>query len=206
MADKAEGKSDQTPSRININGYNQTFHAAPTHLEHFDVLLGRGRAYLRHPGNERMRTIVSDNLARYQSTEMRHDKTRITKEIVQTIKTSGDQPARFLRYDPRADRWTEVDDEVARVKVGTALRYLHKSSDAHAVSSTREMLRFPYEESSSEPARMIGVHQLYPDGDSSPLLSDAEILAELGYDIYSFGNEASGQNPKFEVRNHRRKR
>jgi hypothetical protein len=118
---------------------------APVNLDPFDVILGRGRAYLLHPGNTRMQTLVSDNLARYQSAIMRIEKARITKEIVQTIKTCGDQPSRFLGYDARAGRWTEVD----RVKVGAALRYQHKANNAYAVS---ELVTFPAEEPSPEPA------------------------------------------------------
>jgi hypothetical protein len=186
---KAKGKSDHSPSRISI--------LYEHHLEDFDVLLGRGRAYLHHPGNERMSTIVSDNLARYQSATTRIEKTTITKDIFRTIKTCGDQPARFLRYDPRAGRWTEVDDELARVKVSAALRYKRRPSKAHAASEstesspTREMVTFPNEEPSSEPTRMIGAHQLYPAGDSGPLLYDEEIIAELGYDIPSSSDEES---------------
>jgi hypothetical protein len=185
MADKAGGRGDETPSIMNSEDeLNQALPASLT-LEPFDVILGRGRTHLHHPGNMRMKTLVRAAKPRYKkAVTTRNEKTRITQEIVQAIQTSGDQPGRFLRHDESTGGWTQVDDEVARVKVGNAIRYKKEPSAAQAASdllqsSRKQMGALPDEEElPSETARNISLPQ-------EPLLSDEEILAELGYSTSS---------------------
>jgi hypothetical protein len=66
MTDKqAGGKSDQTPSIMNSEDEHcQTLPPLLT-LEPFDVILGRGRTHLHHPGNMRMQLVwvVMTNLS-----------------------------------------------------------------------------------------------------------------------------------------------
>jgi hypothetical protein len=177
---------------MNMNSegeHNQALLASLT-LEPFDVILGRGRSHLHHPGNMRMKTLVRAARPRYKkAVTTRIQKTRITQEIVQAIQTSGDQPGRFLRHNARDGGWTQVDDEVARVKVGNAIRYKKEPSGAQVISdslksSHRRMGTSPDEEAlSSETARNISLRQEQQVKNNIPLLSDEEILANLGYEM-----------------------
>jgi hypothetical protein len=94
-----------------------------TQLGPFDVLLGRGKTIQQHEGNQRFQTIVNEHKYRYKSCQTREQKTNITREIVDSIKTGGNQTGRFLKFDMTVGGWREVIDEVARVKAGQALRY-----------------------------------------------------------------------------------
>jgi hypothetical protein len=106
MADIAEGESYQTPSGMGSDEHTQTLPALLA-LEPFDVVLGRGRTYLYHPGNMRMKALVLAARPSYNKAGItRTQKTRITQEIVQAIQTSGDQPGRFLMHDASAGCWT----------------------------------------------------------------------------------------------------
>jgi hypothetical protein len=89
----------------------------------FDVLLGRGKTNQQYEGNQRFQTIVNEHKCRYKTYQTREQKINITTEIVDSIKTGGNQTGRFLKVDMTVGGWREVIDEVARVKVGQALRY-----------------------------------------------------------------------------------
>jgi hypothetical protein len=204
MADKSEGKaegrSDQTSSNMNSDEHNQTLPASLT-LEPFDVILGRGRTHIYHPGNMRMQTIVRAARPSYNKAgTTRLQKTSITQEVVQAIKTSGDQSSRFLKLDASTGGWTQVDDEVARIKVSNAIRYKEKPvSGTQAVSEWTQSLHrrmdtlHAEEEVPSETARMISLPQEQQVERNNPLLSDEEILAELGYDMGSSPHEGRYQ-------------
>jgi hypothetical protein len=107
-----------------------------------DVMLGRGRRHLRHPGNLRLVTVLDQHKLRYDNASSRQQKTVITNEIVQIMQMCGAAPGRFLRLDSSAGGWYEVSDEVARVKVGTALRYALRSSERRESSLRSDQASF----------------------------------------------------------------
>ena len=86
-----------------------------------DVLFGRGKTVVEHPGNIRFRKIVGMQMDQYEAAS-RLEKTCITEKIVQTIHESD---GRFLKRDVGGD-WEEVDQETARKKVGHAFRNRRK--------------------------------------------------------------------------------
>jgi hypothetical protein len=94
-----------------------------TQVRPFDVLLGRGRRFQQHEGNQRFQSIIDENKYLYNSFQSRYEKTSTTRDIVNLIKTSSEEIGRFLKFDSAIREWVKVDDEVARVKVGQALRY-----------------------------------------------------------------------------------
>jgi hypothetical protein len=178
-----------------------------------DVMLGRGRAFLHHPGNRRLNAVVKMNMQRYLKATNRNEKTWITEEIVQIIQKCGSPPGRFLRYKPKAGGWYEVDDEEARVKVSHTVRYRRRCFERHEVSestdsegnevseSTDSSLSLNGEEPDSsveEPMSPVySSHQVQPvkpvvtpsNSPSSPLipfLFDAVMLAELDFDAAIF--------------------
>ena len=91
-----------------------------TAIREFDILFGRGKTHRRHPGNRRMQLVADLYRDIYISSD-REEKTSITKSIVQMLK-SGTKSGRFLKMHPVLGQWVEVSDEVARAKVGHAIR------------------------------------------------------------------------------------
>jgi hypothetical protein len=167
-------------------------HAGP-----FDVLLGRGRGTQQHEGNQRFQAMINANKDLYNSFQSRDEKTSTTREIVQLIKTSGDEIGRFLKFDSATRGWVEVDDEVARVKVAQALRY-SREDDADTKVSARKTRSEQQQNaltsstttelSAADPSRTAAELSSDPafaapplDSDEDPLLSEGAILSYLGY-------------------------
>lgn len=87
----------------------------------FDVLLGREKISQENVGNVRYHFVIDTKIDHFESSSVR-EKTAMTREIVQVIKSSG---GRFLKLDSAG--WTEVSDEDARKKVASAFRSKRKS-------------------------------------------------------------------------------
>jgi hypothetical protein len=167
----------------------------------FDVLLGRGQQHTRHPGNERLQTLLNMHSVRYNATSLRHEKTLITQEIVQSIQTASDLlvPGRFLKFDKEANGWVEVDDVAARVKVSHAIRYAsrYKKPKAPPVNFAG-----PQQEAStieSDTLQGREVHQQERPRDRSPLIFDESILAGLGHDIHHSSNDTNDDDDDASV-------
>ena len=108
----------------------------------FDVLLGRGRAHASHPGNKRLQIVVNVNKDWYNASNSRHEKTRITENIVNQIKRCGVETGRFLKPDGQGG-WIEVNDDVARIKVSQTLRYTRRSLHMSVIPETDEHPKLP---------------------------------------------------------------
>jgi hypothetical protein len=156
-----------------------------------DVMLGRGRAFLRHPGNMRLNAVVTMNMQRYLNAGSRNEKTSITEEIVESIQTYGNPPGRFLRYKPKAGGWSEVKDEEARVKVSHTLRYRRRCTERLEISeSTDSLLSLSGEQPDTVAEEAMppvcGAHQpqlLFNAAMLADLECDAAIFPDLGSDI-----------------------
>jgi hypothetical protein len=157
-----------------------------TQASPFDVLLGRGKGNQFHEGNQRFQAIINENKELYNSFQSRNKKTSTTRDLVNLIKTGGEEIGRFLKFDIAIRGWVEVDDEVARVKVAQALRYKREEDDADSKVSARKTrserkakttTSSTTAESSSDP--FSTGRRLYVDNE--PLLSDEAILSALGY-------------------------
>ena len=92
-----------------------------------DVLFGRGRLIQEHPGNVRYRHLIESNREEYEKASKLR-KTELAKKIVSAIKygneknnvTKNFEGGRFLKLDGAG--WIEVDDQVARDKIGHSFR------------------------------------------------------------------------------------
>jgi hypothetical protein len=159
----------------------------------FDVLLGRGKKYTGHPGNERLHTVVNMHSVRYSCATSRHKKTAIIQEIVQIIQSTGEPAGRFLKYEKAAGGWVEVDVAVARIKVSQAiqytLRYKKRKALLEAVeTSSAESTTALRSDYASRRGTLRGAHQQERSSGRNSLVSDESILAGLGYDIHSLPN------------------
>jgi hypothetical protein len=90
-----------------------------------DVLFGRGRPIMRHPGNAVLRSVVQHKLEEYASAKSKKQTTDVTWDVVRTLK--GKFGARFLKEENIENNglgWIEVSNEIARQKVRIAFRDL----------------------------------------------------------------------------------
>jgi hypothetical protein len=153
----------------------------------FDVLLGRGRGTQQHEGNQRFQAIINKNKDLYNSFRSRDKKTSTTRDIVNLIKTSGEERGRFLKFDTTSTirGWVEVDDEVARVKVAQALRYKREENDADSKVSARRTRSERQQNAWTSRATTESSSDPFAAGPrldiDEPLLSDGAILSALGY-------------------------
>ena len=115
-----------------------------------DILLGRGRWYARHAGNQRLQAIINRHLEMYQAAPERKTKTDITHRILDEIKSSTTGVvARFLRRQQTGNHgcWVPVDDDVARLKISQAIRYsIRTPSSSLASCADAQQHETPQEE------------------------------------------------------------
>ena len=79
-----------------------------------DVLLGRGRANVNHPGNVQFREIVGRNFGAYLRAQKKAHKSMIVKTIVNEAFAQG---ARFLKQEENSESWIKVGVKKAQDKV-----------------------------------------------------------------------------------------
>eukprot|EP00980_Cylindrotheca_fusiformis_P031517 scaffold26495_cov103-Cylindrotheca_fusiformis.AAC.4 len=91
-----------------------------------DILLGRGKPFQNHPGNQRMLALVDKYRDRYQQAE-RKEKHDIVEEVMGIISGSG---GRFLRRVDYENYWVEVKHPISYRKVGHAFRSKARKSDS----------------------------------------------------------------------------
>ena len=118
-----------------------------------DVLCGKDTTLARHPGNQKFRAKIQDELPRYLAARSKQDKMKITKSIVQYITIK--QGSRFLKLQNSKDKgaWVEIDGQAARDKVSHALRFAarqqkkvaaeHSDDSASHASSEEELGAVP---------------------------------------------------------------
>jgi len=107
----------------------------------YSVVIGRGQKPALTTGNCRLRVLTSTFLPQYaDATESKSTKTYLVNKIVNIIKSACHDlecEAAFVRY--KNGRWYEVDDSVAREKVGYQFRDL--LADRYESSSKRKVER-----------------------------------------------------------------
>jgi hypothetical protein len=87
-----------------------------------DILFGRGKTVVEHPGNAWFRDLVDKTMLHYESCT-RMEKASIAEMIVNMVKDSG---GRFLKAEDDGEFWEEVDDHAARKKVAHTFRNRRK--------------------------------------------------------------------------------
>ena len=87
----------------------------------YDVVCGRGKGSYNRPGNKRFREIAMKYVPEYTAAKCRQGKTAVLNEIISVVKEQNNGTARFIKYD-KSKGWFEITNEVAREKVGHAVR------------------------------------------------------------------------------------
>ncbi|KAL3904878.1 MAG: hypothetical protein SGARI_004717 [Bacillariaceae sp.] len=96
-----------------------------------DVLFGKGRPIMRHPGNVLLRTLLESKYLEYNNTKSKKEKTEIAWSIVRHLQDSS---CRFLKEDG-SGYWVEVSPDMARQKISVGFRDLRKTMDHSSVGS-----------------------------------------------------------------------
>ncbi|KAI2504971.1 hypothetical protein MHU86_9500 [Fragilaria crotonensis] len=100
-----------------------------------DILLGRGPACYGHQGNQRFRMLIHRHRHLYRNQAPRREKAMLVHGLVSLILQDG---GRFLQE--RSGMWYEVSPQIARKKVGHALRdarLRQQELDQHRVAESR---------------------------------------------------------------------
>jgi hypothetical protein len=97
-----------------------------------DLLFGRGRPIMRHPGNVLLRNLIEARYQEYDEATTRTEKTEVARSIVRELRQSS---CRFLKEDPNG-YWVEVSSEVARQKISAGFRDLRKNLEENIDQQT----------------------------------------------------------------------
>ena len=84
-----------------------------------DIMCGRHKRAMNHPGNRRFRAFIASYLPRYFEFPTRIDRAILALDIVEALDESGGY---FLKQNKQTGVWTELSSKEKRDKVGHALR------------------------------------------------------------------------------------
>jgi hypothetical protein len=111
--------TDGTTSSNNIEGHFDV--PLPS-----DILLGRGKPFQMHPGNQQMLQTIHGNKERYSNAK-RQNKRNVAGEVLDGILETG---ARFLKRVEGEEYWEEATRSAALDKVSHAIRSKRRKTDA----------------------------------------------------------------------------
>ena len=107
--------TDDLRSQKRPKSKSKRHYAKPIGVDNFDVLLGRGRQYTRHPGNQRLQTMVEQRLVGYRANS-RCERRKLKLEILRDLHRA-DPPGRIIKYDDDLEQWVEVSESYAVEKI-----------------------------------------------------------------------------------------
>lgn len=156
------------------------------------VLCGRGKAYTSSPGNLRLRNIVTEHLQAYSTACTKTEKTKIVNMILAAVRAENPAEGIFVKQIEN-DSWWEVEDTIAREKVGCIIRdclHLQYRSSTKAKLRKRkaaELGKLKDEEQTDEEVRKLSRQS--SDGRDSPNSAAGKVevrrSAELGLGVQS---------------------
>jgi len=86
-----------------------------------DILCGKNKICIKHPGSKSFRRIIESYTLKYQQASSRNEKMEVTKEIFDKLQTR-----RFLKYNEETDMWETLHPLAIRDKIGHALRFSNR--------------------------------------------------------------------------------
>eukprot|EP00980_Cylindrotheca_fusiformis_P031205 scaffold25978_cov122-Cylindrotheca_fusiformis.AAC.3 len=135
-APKYENESDKSSARPSVHAA-QRGSSRIARITSADVICGRDKLSHTHVGNKRFRQIIEMNRVSYQNATSRNEKTRITCQVIDAIRSSN---GRFLKLDERTGEWSDAGDICAREKVSHALRYA-KDPNRPRIKKPRKVIK-----------------------------------------------------------------
>ena len=88
----------------------------------YDVVCGRGKGSYNRPGNRRFRQIIKEQIPAYLKARTKFDKSTVLSNIIDIIKSQNNNTTRFVKFNAKSKTWVEINDDVAREKVGHTMR------------------------------------------------------------------------------------
>lgn len=86
----------------------------------YDIICGdRSKSSLNHVGNRRFKLMMQMHVEKYKNSPTKVDKSLVVISIVDAIR---DLNGHFVRRDKASGMWHDIGDQLAREKVGYALR------------------------------------------------------------------------------------
>jgi hypothetical protein len=83
-----------------------------------DVVVGKGKRYFRHSGNEMLRQMAVARIVDYDKSCTKLDKSLIISNVVDRIRASG----MFVKCDVSSGRWLVAEDLLCREKTSAVFR------------------------------------------------------------------------------------
>lgn len=106
-----------------------------------DVLCGKGRSSICHPGNKRFREIVDANRSVYATATKKH-KFFLAHSIVDLVRRAN-PPGRFLLRDAESGRWYDIGRNRSLEKTSQALRDKPPATNSDTTSSSPTIAAAP---------------------------------------------------------------
>lgn len=131
-----------------------------------DVLCGKNKECLEHPGSKSFREVVDRYVERYQQADSKYMKMEITKEIYTHL---SEQSSRFLKYNSKTGLWQELTSSAVRDKIGHALRFANRRK-RNRKSKPNSSGDSPHKRTNSTSSSSSG----YDSSDSSSHLDDTD--------------------------------
>jgi hypothetical protein len=146
----------------------------------YDVLLGRGRGNNCHPGNRYFNELIVEFADYYNESTSRTIKSQASDMVVERIE---ERNGRFVKFDKRTGKLTQLDIDSAKVKITQALRYQYRKGASvvePVSSSTTEDKTGRTTPLQLFAMSIFDVDMLTLEG--KMLLTDDEIISKLGFD------------------------
>jgi hypothetical protein len=98
----------------------------------YDVICQRGQTPYKHIGNRRFRIMIENHVAGYANAPTKGDKSLLVISIVDTIRQLSPNGG-FVKFCKKQNRYVEIGDNLAREKVGHALREIMNGKKKAAI-------------------------------------------------------------------------
>ena len=99
-----------------------------------DVICGRGKQSYNTTGNRRFRLMITVHMRRYLQAYTKLDKSLVVISIVDVVRSNG---GGFVKRCPKTKKWLEIGDQLAREKVGHALRDAISAREAEGLNPAK---------------------------------------------------------------------
>ena len=147
---RIQQQSHAPPTRVSVSEdsiskscrKNMTLLPAEFKPGNYSVILGRGKVNSA-TGNRRLKIIASLHLPAYVAAKSRREKSYVVARVLEIFQQCNDNVGAFIRKDTESGCWYEVDDSMAREKIGVVFRDLspagqYRSSTKNKVARRRQ--------------------------------------------------------------------
>lgn len=135
------------------------------------IICGRGKACTASPGNTRLKSIVQRHIEQYAQAKNKADKTKTVNSILEEVQQGGNDRGMFVRN--HNGEWWEVEDSIAREKVGCMIRDI-----LHMRYRSSSKAKFEKKKQKKSEMAIIEANAIYNAADQTPPRSAINRLAD----------------------------